>query len=81
MNIFLQGVIAGAAMFCLDFAYAEYTKAVGHRGALAASGWAAVLILLSGVVTTSYISNPWMLVPVCIGAAAGTYCSVARGRT
>lgn len=73
-----EAVAAGVAMFFLDFVYAEYTKAIGDRRPVVASSWASVLILLTGIVTTTYVGDPWMLAPISVGAFAGTYVSVKR---
>jgi hypothetical protein len=65
-----------AAMFALDFIWARYTRAVGEKAAARSSAWATLIILVSGFVTTSYVSNPWLLVPAAIGAFTGTYAAV-----
>ncbi len=69
-------VLVFVAMFALDFVYAEYTKAAADRKAAAASHYATMLILLTGFVTSSYVSNLWYLIPAASGAWLGTYASM-----
>lgn len=64
------------AMTALDFVYAEWAKACADRRPMAASLYAALLILLAGYVTRSYVEDAWMLIPACLGAFAGTWLSV-----
>jgi hypothetical protein len=64
------------AMFLMDFVWARYTAAIARQYAHAASSWAVFIILLSGYVTTSYVGNPWLLVPAGFGAYAGTWAAI-----
>ena len=64
-------------MFALDFAWAAYIKWVAHDDIWKASSMASVLMVINGGVVLSYVSNPWMLIPVALGAFSGTYACIA----
>lgn len=68
------------AMTALDFVYAEWGKAVAERRSLWASGNAAVLILLSGFVTRSYVEDWTLLSAAACGAWLGTWLSIRFGK-
>lgn len=70
-----------AAVAALDYAYVRYTYTVMARQALAAGYFAAVFMLMTGVSTIAYTSNPWTLPGAVAGAFAGTAFAVwQRGR-
>ncbi len=71
-------LLAFVAMFLLDFFYAEWVKTVGQKKAILASMWAALIMCSTSVVTTSYVHNIYLIIPVIAGAALGTYVSVKR---
>lgn len=73
-------ILVFLAMVGVDFAYAEWAKACADRRTFWASSMAAVMIVLSGYVTTNYVSNPWMLVSAALGAFAGTWLSMKFGK-
>jgi hypothetical protein len=64
------------AMIVTDFVWAQYTRAVAdhriNKGGLMAIG----IITIGAYVTTSYVANPWMLLPAAAGAYVGTASSV-----
>lgn len=64
------------ALFALDFVWAKYTFAMQARDALTSSGFAAVLILLSGIAAVGYTRHPWLLLPAMAGAFGGTWFAV-----
>lgn len=68
-----------AVTFTLDFVWAWYTHAITARRALAASNYAAMIILLSGIGVVAYSTNPWLLLPGVAGAWLGTYTAIKRG--
>ena len=76
----LWALATGVAMFCMDFVYAEYTKACADRKALLASLMASIMLGFGGFVVSMYVDDPWMLVPASIGAFFGTYVSVIRDK-
>ena len=63
-------------MMVVDICYTEYVKATADRQDLRASSWAAGIILSTGFVTTSYVANPWLLIPAVLGAFFGTWISI-----
>lgn len=69
----LSVAMAFGGMFGMDAAYAVYTKHIVARRHYRASGWAAVITFFNGVVVLAYVSNPYMLLAACAGAAAGTF--------
>lgn len=72
----LEALATFALMFALDFAWAGYIKAVADGQAMRAAVLASALMAITGAITLSYVNNPWMLIPVALGAFAGTYASV-----
>jgi len=73
-------VATAVAMFCMDYIYAEYTKACGDRRPLLASAMASLMLFFGGFVVSMYVDDPWMLIPASIGAFFGTYFSVMRDK-
>lgn len=69
-------ILVFLGMTALDICYTQYVKDTADRKAFSASNWAAVLILVSGFVTTSYVADPWLLIPAAFGAFAGTWISI-----
>lgn len=74
-------LVVFAALFALDFVWARYTNAITAQRELAASLYAAALIILSGIAAVVYTTEPLMLVPAALGAFAGTYVAVKWGST
>lgn len=65
-------LIAFAATFALDFAFAAYTRYV-QEGHPALAGLAAALIMLfNSLAVMSYIHEAVLIIPVMAGAACGT---------
>lgn len=65
-------LIAFAAMFATDFAWAFYVAAVKSSDPLAASSWALALFLLGAVAVIGYTRDRWLLIPGALGAFCGT---------
>jgi hypothetical protein len=74
-----QALLVFLALFALDFVWAKYTIAMTERAAIKASGFAGVVILLSGAAQIGYTANPWLLIPAFVGAFAGTWCALRFG--
>jgi hypothetical protein len=74
--VIIEGITVFAALFTLDFVWARYTQAITARWPWQASGYAGVIIGLSGFAAISYTTNPWMLLPAIAGAVTGTYSAV-----
>ena len=71
-----EALFVFAVMFCLDFVWARYVQACQDKRAIPAASLGAMLVLLNGVVTISYVADPWMLIPIVAGAFAGTWTGV-----
>lgn len=72
----VRHAIVFIGMFSLDFVWAIYTKAIADSRIVSASVSAVVIVLLSGLVITSYVEDPWLLVPAGVAAFAGTAASI-----
>ena len=57
----------------LDLVWARYTITLVKKHAATSGGYAATIMLLNGVVTLTYVHNPWMILPAAAGAFVGTY--------
>lgn len=64
------------ALFATDFVYARYNIASTTGRAVAASHYAALIILLGGFGIVSYTQDHLLLIPAALGAWAGTFCAV-----
>jgi hypothetical protein len=71
----MNAVIAFTAMFVLDFVWARYTMYIQSEKKAAASMAATLIVMLNGTVVLAYVTDPWMLIPACLGAFLGTYLS------
>jgi hypothetical protein len=67
-------------LFVLDFTWAFYVKKVQDDNALAASGWASILLVVAGLAQIGYVNDPWLLIPSMAGAFAGTYAGVVYSK-
>lgn len=76
IDLYIMYPLVAIAMTGVDFLFAEYTKSCADRKAFKASLFAAGLILVSGFVTTSYVHDPWLLIPVMVGSFMGTWISI-----
>lgn len=72
-----RSLLAFTAMAALDFVWARYIKATASHRPWLASSLAATLILLTGVTTIIYVSDPYMLIPTAAGAFVGTRLAMA----
>ena len=69
-----------AVMVLLDWLWADYTASIARERPHRAAGMAVGIILFSGFVTTSYVHDPWLLIPAGLGAYAGTWACVKWGK-
>lgn len=67
------------AVGVVDYIWTVWSAAVARHQATRAALAASALIGCTGVVTTAYVADPWLLVPAALGAFVGTWLSVARG--
>jgi hypothetical protein len=65
-----------ALMFTLDVVWARYTLVVINNAAVKASFYATGIMILNGLTTIGYTSDPWLLIPAATGAWLGTFFAV-----
>jgi hypothetical protein len=78
MPFWFLAVLSFLAAFVLDVLWALYIRRTAQGSAWQAAGYAAVLYALGAYNTLNIVANPWLLVPVTLGAGAGTYVIVRR---
>lgn len=65
------------AVFCayvlLDIAWAKYTQAISKDKKFDACFWSAVVPVISAFLVIQYVSNTFVLIPMALGAATGTW--------
>lgn len=61
-----------------DMIWAYYFISISQKQAITAGIMSILIALISAYVTISYVHNPLFLIPVSIGAFAGTYYAVKR---
>lgn len=71
-------VLSFLAAFFLDVLWALYIRRTAQGEALQSALYAAVLYALGAYNTLNIVADPWLLVPVTLGAGAGTYVIVKR---
>jgi hypothetical protein len=62
----------------LDIIWAKYIAAVAKKLRYTAAGWSAAIALTGGLTAIQYIHNPWLLLPLALGSAAGTAIGINR---
>jgi hypothetical protein len=76
----IDWLIAFAALFVADFAWAICVRKVRDDSAVAAALWALGIFLPTSVAVIGYTTDPWLLVPASIGTLFGTFAGVAWNR-
>jgi uncharacterized membrane protein YfcA len=71
-----QAAFSFTAMVLLDLVWVAYTKKVIKNKPALAGMYASAIMLINAVVTISYVTDPWMLLPVALGAFVGSYVGV-----
>jgi hypothetical protein len=64
------------AMAINDWIWALYIATVSENKALAAASWSAVIIIVGGFTTLSYVHSPMLIFAAALGAFVGTAGSV-----
>jgi len=72
----IQALAVFAAMGALDVAWAFYTMSTAVKKPMEASLWASLIVVFSAIVTISYVSDPWLIIPAIGGAFVGTYAAI-----
>lgn len=73
-----RALLVAVSAFAADVTWARYTLSVARLKAGASAVWAAGIIALGAVSVDAYVDSMWYLVPAAVGAATGTYVTVAR---
>jgi hypothetical protein len=68
-----QSLVIFAVYTALDMLYALYTMDIVSRKPMRAANVGALLYLLIAYGTTTYVKNPWYIVPAVLGSWLGTY--------
>jgi len=68
-----QIIMAFVSMFLLDVVFALYTKSVIANRPTMAGVCAAGIMLCNTVMVINVVDNHWMVIPVMLGAFAGTW--------
>lgn len=69
----LEWALVFIVVFLADVCWATYVSRVKDRDKVKASNWAAILFLMTGIATISFVKDYWLLIPACAGAWLGTY--------
>ena len=69
----IEVLLAFFGMVALDFVWARYTITLIKKHHAVSGTYAAIIMLLNGVVVVTYVSNPWMILPAAAGAFVGTF--------
>jgi hypothetical protein len=68
-----QILLTFGGMVVLDFVWARYTVTVTQRLPIKSGSYAALIMVLNGTVTLTYVHDPWMILAAAAGAFVGTY--------
>lgn len=79
-GVIVPFLVVFVAMALTDALYAFYTRRTSAGRAHSAGIFAALLIVTSGVVTTLYVKNPYLLGAAAAGAYVGTALTVHYDR-
>lgn len=76
MGLIAQMLLGFTAAFALDVLWALYIRRTAEGRAGEAALVASVLYALGAYNTLAIVANPWMLLPVVLGAGLGTFAIV-----
>jgi len=65
------------AYVILDIVWAKYTLAIARNNKVPAAFWSAIVPVLSALVVIQYVTNPWLLIPMALGGAVGTWIAMS----
>lgn len=68
------------ALAVTDICWAVYVSSVKDDQPLRSSLWSVFLFLSGAFAVIGYTKDPWLLIPACAGAFAGTYIGVTINR-
>lgn len=69
----LDSILVFFAALVVDVLWALYIRRTAQGAAGPASVYAALIFLAGAYNTLSYLENPWLLIPIALGAGVGTY--------
>ena len=72
-NLLFEIAVSFSSMMLLDLIWVKYTHAMMQHRALAAGIWAMGITLCMTVMTITFVTNPWMIIPTVAGSFVGTY--------
>lgn len=73
MNDIALWILAFVLVFAADAAWASYIKACQDNRTLRACCWSVAIYLTGAAAVIGYVNDPWLLIPSCLGAWAGTW--------
>lgn len=62
-------------IFTNDFAWTWWSKSCAAEHHFQAATASVTIYLLGGLSVIGYVGRPWLLIPACMGAFAGTICA------
>lgn len=71
----LEAILIFLLMTLVDFIWAISIRAISHDKILIGSLTAAMLVILNGIATISYVNKPLLIIPAAMGAFLGVYLS------
>lgn len=72
----IEWLSAFVILFITDICWASYVSKTKDGSALTAALWSVALFVTGGLAVIGYTRDPWLLIPSCVGAFAGTYLGV-----
>lgn len=72
----LTSILLFIAYFVYDYLYAKWVIAVAQKHAVIAANLSVGIYLIGAWGTILYVSNPWFLIPIVLGAWLGTYTAI-----
>lgn len=73
-------VVAFFALFLTDLFWTFYIQSVQQKRAIQGSLWAVLLFVFGAVAVSGYVHDPWLIIPSALGAFAGTYVAILKGK-
>lgn len=71
-------ILVFIAMYMVDMSWGRYVQHAAAGNRMWAAGWSIPITGLSGLVTMSFVEQPLMLIPACLGAFVGTLHAIRK---
>lgn len=78
LNPWVLAPLVFVAALLTDIVWARYTLAVTAKNRWTSAGWSLGIFTMGAIGITAYVSNIWLLVPVALGGATGTFLAVGH---